>query len=317
MVLNNFKKLAGILNTLGTRLLPRACLLCGQPCEADALCSACRQVPLPGQYTPRCHACALPLSKTEWPSEPALTDDLPRYPALCTTCQVLAPAYDRVIALADYAAPLDRALIALKFGKQLALARPLGMLLMQHLMAVAEAESMSTPSPDTTPNPARVPVSNPPPESAPNAAPNAATNAVPKNAVPNPTASPSTPPDLGVDLLVPIPLSGRRLAMRGFNQSLQIARGMKAFEGAACPPICYDGLIRVRHTLPQSTLSAEARQKNLRGAFAVPRPSRVAGKRIGLVDDVMTTGTTLEEAARTLKAAGAHTVTALVVARTA
>lgn len=262
-------------------------------------------------------------------------------------------AVDRTIALADYAPPLDRVLISLKFGKQLALARPLGILLMQQLLHVAGMESTTRPSstePDAEPdtnsgvnprtgrgvnrgvNPGENPDVNP------DVNPGVNLDVTPDmnlgtNPWPDPgtnldmdlNVTPGTNPDavlgadlgavLGIDLLVPIPLSGRRLAVRGFNQSLQIARGMKA-GSRRCPPLCHDGLIRIRHTAPQSTLNAEARQQNLRGAFAVPNPQRVAGRRVALVDDVMTTGSTLEEAARTLKAAGARAVIALVVTRT-
>ena len=119
-----------------------------------------------------------------------------------------------------------------------------------------------------------------------------------------------------VDALVPIPLSGPRLAERGFNQSLQLARGMCAHAPGACPPIRTDWLLRVRDTARQSSLPRAQRQKNLRGAFSVPNPDRVAGQHLALVDDVMTSGNTLNEAARTLLAAGAASVLALVVART-
>ena len=119
-----------------------------------------------------------------------------------------------------------------------------------------------------------------------------------------------------VDALVPIPLSGPRLAERGFNQSLQLARGMRAHAPSACPPIRTDWLLRVRNTARQSSLPRAQRQKNLRGAFSVPDPKRVAGQHLALVDDVMTSGNTLNEAAQTLLAAGAASVMALVVART-
>ena len=72
----------------------------------------------------------------------------------------------------------------------------------------------------------------------------------------------------------------------------------------------------MRDTARQSSLPRAQRQKNLRGAFSVPAPDRVAGQRLALVDDVMTSGNTLNEAARTLLAAGAASVLALVVART-
>ena len=200
------------LGQLTARLLPRACLLCEAPCLDQPLCEHCREA-LPGRGQLRCPRCALPLS-----AQPLSTDSTSPAPP-CPQCQQHPLALTATFALADYLPPLDRALVALKFGQQLQLARPLGGLLMEHLLA----------------DPAQ--------------------------------------PLQQVDALVPIPLSGPRLAERGFNQSLQLARGMRAHAPSACP-------------------------------------------HLALVDDVMTSGNTLNEAAQTLLAAGAASVMALVVART-
>ena len=112
--------------------------------------------------------------------------------------------------------------------------------------------------------------------------------------------------------LVPMPLSTPRLRERGFNQAALLA-------GPLAPRRC-DGasLLRIRHTAALSGLDRAARQAQVRGAFAVEpgRAGRIAGQRILLVDDVMTSGATLHEAARVLLAAGAATVSALVLART-
>jgi ComF family protein len=112
-------------------------------------------------------------------------------------------------------------------------------------------------------------------------------------------------------LVVPVPLAFERLAERGFNQSLEIAR---ATAQALDTPFDGDALMRVRHAAPQASLPLDARRRNIRGAFAVRRA--LHGRRVGVVDDVMTTGSTLDEIARVLKAAGAAHVTNLVVART-
>lgn len=112
------------------------------------------------------------------------------------------------------------------------------------------------------------------------------------------------------DLIVPVPLHPRRLRERGFNQALLLAQ---AFTGL---PLARELLVRVRHTPPQTTLkNPKERRENVRGAFAVPRPELVRGKKVLLVDDVFTTGATVRECARTLRRAGAREVLVLTVAR--
>jgi ComF family protein len=109
------------------------------------------------------------------------------------------------------------------------------------------------------------------------------------------------------DLLIPVPLSAARLRERGYNQALEIARHLPGrLDFAAC--------VRSRDAAPQMELPWAERQRNVRGAFACTRP--LAGARIAVVDDVMTTGATLQEMARTLKRAGAARVVNWVVART-
>jgi|SRR5262245_49384615 len=112
------------------------------------------------------------------------------------------------------------------------------------------------------------------------------------------------------DVIVPMPLHPDRLAQRGFNQALEIARGLARRTGAPLEP---RGAQRVRNTIPQTELPYEERAKNIRGAFF----ARVdfSGKTVAVVDDVMTTGATLDELARILKRAGAARVENLVVAR--
>lgn len=116
------------------------------------------------------------------------------------------------------------------------------------------------------------------------------------------------------DLLVPVPLHRSRLAMRRFNQAALLAQALGA---AAHVPVAVDLLRRVRATPSQGHLSAAQRRRNVRGAFVV-RPhdaARIAGARILLVDDVMTTGATLDACTLALTKAGAAAVDALAVAR--
>ena len=118
-----------------------------------------------------------------------------------------------------------------------------------------------------------------------------------------------------IDLVVPVPLSRERMAMRGFNQSIEIARIVARHIGR---PLDTASVLRIHDTLPQASLPIGARRRNVRGAFFVidARRSAIDGLRVGVVDDVMTTGATLDELARTLKRAGAATVCNLVAART-
>jgi ComF family protein len=108
-----------------------------------------------------------------------------------------------------------------------------------------------------------------------------------------------------VDLVIPVPLHPERLRDREFNQSLLLADRLG--RTLHRPVSCRD-LVRVRHTVPQTELSRRSRLKNLRKAFIVLAPERVRNKRILLIDDVLTTGTTVNECAKTLRRAGSGDV---------
>jgi ComF family protein len=114
-----------------------------------------------------------------------------------------------------------------------------------------------------------------------------------------------------IDLLVPMPLHPARLAERGFNQAVEIARRLSPRLGI---PWQADTCHRIRNTPPQAGLELKARQRNLRGAFVCN--ARLSGKRIALIDDVMTSGSSLNELARAVRQAGAAEVHAWVLART-
>lgn len=114
------------------------------------------------------------------------------------------------------------------------------------------------------------------------------------------------------DLVLPMPLSRERLAERGFNQALLLAQALAPDKTEASL------LLRVRHTAAQTALDREDRLGNVKGAFAVDPLSApaVRGRRVVLVDDVMTSGASLFTAAEALRQAGAGRITALVMART-
>lgn len=233
-------------SALADGLLPRCCALCSLPLSSpDARglgwCAPCA-ASLPGASRLRCPVCALPTPM----AGRAASESAP----ICPACLALPPPFDHTVALADYAPPLDRLILALKFHRAVALARPLGAGLAMRI-------------------------------------------------------------DCPLDLLVPIPLSAPRLAERGFNQSLLICRAIAQKRAVR---LDFGILLRSRHDPPQSLQPLHRREPNLRGAFTCTRA--LSGLRVGVVDDVMTSGATLAEAARVLKHAGATFVATIVAART-
>ena len=216
------------------RLLPQDCLLCGAYSGRAKLCPDCR-ADLPYHTAAGCPACAMP----------ALDGHL------CGQCLKHPPPFSRTEAAFTYAFPLDRLVLALKYGHQLAVVSLL-------------ADALC----------ARV-----------------AGHALP-------------------DLLIPMPLHPNRLRERGFNQAHEIARHMAQ---QLCLPVWPNAATRVIDTAPQASLPLKQRRKNLRGAFACD--TRVAGKRVAIIDDVMTSGSTLEALTEVLLKAGAVEVQCWVVAR--
>src|SRR5215469_7971207 len=114
------------------------------------------------------------------------------------------------------------------------------------------------------------------------------------------------------ELLVPVPLHWTRLFQRRYNQAALLADSIHAAGG---PPVAADCLVRRRKTPSQGHLGPVARERNVRGAFGVRSPVDVAGRRLVIIDDVMTTGATVDECARVLKRAGATWVGVLTMAR--
>lgn len=120
-------------------------------------------------------------------------------------------------------------------------------------------------------------------------------------------------PDSGGLLTMPVPLHPKRLRERGFNQGLLLARHVAR---QLDTELDFLSLRRVRYTSPQTGLKKKERRKNVRGAFGLEDAEVVKDKTVLLVDDVATTGNTLNECARVLKRAGCDKVLCLVVART-
>lgn len=227
--------------------LPSSCALCGAN-DANGLCSDCN-AQFFNQPPIRCAQCANRLPTV-----------LSTSTSRCGSCLKQAPAFDATWVVADYAPPLDRLVLSLKFTSQLSLAPILARLMF-----------------DTFTN--------------------------------------RQNQDIGLpDIIIPMPLAPQRLSSRGFNQSLEIAR---PFAHLLKVPLTKRLAIRVRETSSQSLLPLKARAKNVRGAFTLSDTAveKIRGKHIGVVDDVMTSGTTLSELARTLKRFGAGRVSNFVVAR--
>ena len=116
------------------------------------------------------------------------------------------------------------------------------------------------------------------------------------------------------DLLLPIPLHANRFRQRGFNQAEQIAQGIAKVWGV---PVRTDILARIRDTVPLSSLSShEERMENIAGAFEVQSPDSIQNRKILLIDDIFTTGTTINEALKILQVASPDCVDVLTLTRT-
>ncbi len=113
-------------------------------------------------------------------------------------------------------------------------------------------------------------------------------------------------------ILTPVPMDIKKMKNRGYNQSAELAQELlKTLK----IPLMLDNLIKTKTTLPQMELSAKDRQENLKNAFLIKNPLEIKNKKIFLVDDVYTTGSTMEECAKVLRNAGAKQVWGIAIAR--
>jgi ComF family protein len=117
--------------------------------------------------------------------------------------------------------------------------------------------------------------------------------------------------DCEADVIIPVPLHPKRLRWRGFNQAVLLARELSRAYGVSTDPFL---LRRIKPTQPQTQLDEEERRRNVRGAFALSVGRSVEGKTVLLVDDVYTSGATVNECSRTLKRSGAEQIFVLTLA---
>lgn len=115
-----------------------------------------------------------------------------------------------------------------------------------------------------------------------------------------------------VDAIIPVPLHPKRKKERGFNQAQVLAKELARMKGIELVERC---LVKIKNIVPQTSLEAEQRRKNVRGAFRVKREENLKGKIVILVDDVYTTGSTLRECSKVLRKAGVKEVRAITVAQ--
>lgn len=113
-------------------------------------------------------------------------------------------------------------------------------------------------------------------------------------------------------ILIPVPLDKKKLKIRGYNQSEELANELSKVLQI---PVISDNLTKIKSTKPQMELSKEQREKNLEGAFMVKNPSAIAQDKVFLVDDVYTTGSTMQECAKVLKSSGAKSVWGICLTR--
>ena len=116
----------------------------------------------------------------------------------------------------------------------------------------------------------------------------------------------------GADVFIPVPLHYRRLVERKYNQSALLAKELSALTSI---PTNFDSLVKHKATKPQVSFTSAGRRKNIKGAFSVKYAEKIKDKRVVLIDDVNTTGSTLNECAKVLLKAGAKSVDFLTLAR--
>lgn len=255
--------------------LPDPCIICGLKNPKDYFSKGmCRSCAenLPGTFLVRCLSCGLPLNSESYLKN--ATQQLKMHSLQCEICLKQDTFFDLTIVGANYAPPIDRLIHSLKFRKDVSLAVPLG-----EWLAIKVKRFQNT----------------------------TLSSLFPLDQKEVLVGLRGKPP-----ILTAVPISPERLASRGFNQSLEIAKNMSGILGV---PLSHKILVRRRNQdIPSSNLSAADRYLALEDSM--DSLGEVVGRTILLVDDVMTTGETLKAANQALKKAGASNVVNCVLART-
>lgn len=264
---------------MGTAWWPTSCRVCRR-WQWSVLCASCLNNV--GLSALRCTRCALRLPGQARPGD---DDD-----GLCQACRDAPPGFDHATAVLDYCEPWSGLIASLKFREDTAMAGVLA-----RLMAPALAKRWHVPSTASPPS-----VQNgrrPPNRSSP-------------SRIDKPRWKRGAP-----SAIVPVPLSVSRLRERGYNQAGLLAGHLGRHLHL---PVWHDALIRRKDTPRLMTLDADARLEHIRQAFAVSARHMplLQGRHVAVVDDVLTTGATLNEVAHTLWQAGAREVSVWVAART-
>ena len=276
---------------LSTYLLPPRCTVCAIPLSTDThrsgiqnsppLCTSCSTLlaPRKGGYCPRC-------------GELYASEHIPT--SLCSTCITSPPPWKRLTFVGAYEHALRQCILEYKFYGRLELAPLLGTMLAtklssQYCFSPEHRQSLPV-SPDTTTQSAT------------------ANEHAQEPLSKNPNVLATMP-----DVIVPVPLHPHRLMERGYNQSTEFARYTAKHLKI---PIANNMLQRSKATIPQAGLDKKRRLRNLKNCFSTSDSSLISGKHILLVDDIMTTGATLEQTTFALLSQGALQVDIAVIART-
>lgn len=268
--------LAGLLSDLLDLLFPprRICPLCGAAGREGEICPRCREMLAGYRRRTACARCGRFLPPPVFGTVRA-APAVDREPPVCSDCRAGVFPFAAARAAGPYEGLLRDAVHRLKYHRRRSLARPLG-----GLLAAAAAELLRAGRPAGTAAPPLSP------------------------------APAGTPFGLGGPLLVPVPMSARRLRERGFNHAELLAREAGGVLGLPVAPV----LLKTKETPPQVGLSGAVRRVNLAGAFALADRAAVAGRSVLLIDDVLTTGSTAAGCARALLDGGAAGVWVAVVA---
>jgi ComF family protein len=291
----NQTTLSSFLKKTSEWVLPHACILCQTPCQDRDICEPCaKELPYCKTSCPRCGL--------------SLADGVPGQ--CCGQCLKHPPPFHHTIALFEYKTPLDQLITRLKFHEKLVYARVLGEMMadslaqyyqkmagqpfLTHFSAPEGREYRTYSSQQMAGQSFSLEAELRPEELASHALRGQVTS--PNQSLPN--------------CIIPIPLHKTRLQERGFNQAVELGRPIAKKLGI---PLVLHACKRSHLTQAQSSLPSKERRQNLKGAFSLT--GKTLGKHIAILDDVMTTASTVTELSQLLNKAGVEEITVWCIAR--